>query len=73
MAAAIRKNGRYLIGKRPVNGLLSGLWEFPAGPVSPGETHQKALVRTVREQLGMEVKVGGFLASVDHTYSHMSM
>jgi A/G-specific adenine glycosylase len=70
VAAAIARNGRYLIGKRPPHGLLGGLWEFPGGKVKPGETHRKALEREVREELGVRVKVGGLIASVNHAYSH---
>lgn len=68
--AAIRKNGRYLLGKRPPKGLLGGLWEFPGGPVGAGETHESAIRREMRAQLGIAVKVGGLVASVDHAYSH---
>jgi A/G-specific adenine glycosylase len=70
VVAAIRKNGRYLIGKRPEGGLLGGLWEFPGGKVGPGETHEQALLRESREELGVEVKVGGLVATVRHAYTH---
>ena len=46
VVAAIKKNGRYLLGKRPPEGLLGGLWEFPGGKVKPGETHAAALRRS---------------------------
>jgi A/G-specific adenine glycosylase len=68
--AAIRKNGRYLVGKRPASGLLGGLWEFPGGKVHSGETHECALRRAAIEEIGVEVKVGGLVASVNHAYSH---
>lgn len=73
VVAAIRKNGRYLLGKRPENGLLGGLWEFPGGKVEPGEDHQSALVREVREELGVEIAVGGLVATVKHAYSHFKV
>jgi A/G-specific adenine glycosylase len=73
VVAAIAKNGRYLLGKRPAGGLLGGLWEFPGGKVEQGETHQAALVREVREELGIEVEVGGLVASVNHAYSHFKV
>lgn len=68
--AAIRKNGRYLLGKRPTAGLLGGLWELPGGKVHPGESHERALRRAALEEIGVEVKVGGLVASVNHAYSH---
>jgi A/G-specific adenine glycosylase len=70
VAAAICRNGRYLIGRRPPEGLLGGLWEFPGGKVEAGETHKRALVRELREELGIEVAVGQRVASVRHAYSH---
>jgi A/G-specific adenine glycosylase len=70
VVAAIRRNGRYLIGRRPSKGLLGGLWEFPGGKVESGEDHVAALKREIREELGLEVEVGGLVASVRHAYSH---
>jgi A/G-specific adenine glycosylase len=66
VVAVVRRNGRYLIGKRPTSGLLGGLWEFPGGKIEPGETHEQALVREVREETGLEVSVGACIATVDH-------
>lgn len=70
VVAAIRKNGRYLLGKRPPKGLLGGLWELPGGKVEPGESHGAALRREVREELGIKIRPGKLVASVNHAYSH---
>ncbi|MDX9755458.1 MAG: A/G-specific adenine glycosylase [bacterium] len=70
VAAAIYKNGRYLLGKRPGTSMLAGLWEFPGGKVEAGETHEEAVRRELREELGIEVEVQKHLVSVDHTYTH---
>ncbi len=70
VVAAIVKNGRYLLGKRPEGGMLGGLWEFPGGKVEPGETHRAALVREAREELGIRIRVKGIVAVVNHAYSH---
>lgn len=70
VAAVIQDGDRLLIGRRASKGLLGGLWEFPGGKVKPGETHQQALEREVQEELGVRVKVGGLVASVQHAYSH---
>lgn len=73
VAAAILRGGKYLLGKRPPGGLLGGLWEFPGGKVESGETLEAALAREVREELGMEVRVGRKIAAVKHAYSHFSI
>ena len=70
VVAVIKRNGRYLIGRRPENGLLGGLWEFPGGKVDRGEDHTRALTREVREELALDVTVGGLVASVTHAYTH---
>jgi len=73
VVAAIRNGGRYLIGKRLSQGLLGGLWEFPGGQVRAGESHEHALRRELQKELGIEVKVGGLLAVVDHAYTHFKV
>lgn len=73
VVAAIYKNGRYLLGQRSPEGLLGGLWEFPGGKVEAGETHEEALRREIREELGIGVKVGGLVATVNHAYSHFKV
>lgn len=73
VVAVISKNGRYLLAKRPDKGLLGGMWEFPGGPVVPGETHQTALERVLRDEFGVAVKPGGLVAVVKHAYSHFKV
>lgn len=72
-AAAIVRNGRYLLAKRRSAGLLGGMWEFPSAEVRNGETHQRAIVRELRDHFGVRVKVGGLVASVQHAYSHFKV
>ncbi len=73
VVAAVRRRGRYLLGRRPEGGLLGGLWEFPGGKVKPSENHAQALRREAREELGVRIKVGGLIASADHAYSHFKV
>ena len=69
--AAIRDAaGRYLIGRRPSEGFLGGLWEFPGGKIQTGENAAEALVRECREELGVTVKPGGLVAVAKHAYTH---
>ncbi len=73
VVAAICENGRYLVGKRPSEGFLGGLWEFPGGKLQPGESHRQALIRECREELGIAVKVGGLVAVARHAYTHFKV
>ena len=63
VAAVIRLDDRYLACRRsPERG---GLWEFPGGKVDPGETPEAALVREIREELGVGVRVIRHLTTDD--------
>lgn len=62
-----------LIAKRPAEGLLGGLWEFPGGKPEPGESLEAAVVREVGEEVGVEVEPGAKIAEVDHAYSHFEI
>jgi 8-oxo-dGTP diphosphatase len=53
--ALIDRDNRVLIAKRPPGREMAGLWEFPGGKVVDGETPEAALVRELREELGIEV------------------
>ena len=70
VAGVICRRGKILIDQRKHEGLLGGLWELPGGKVEKGETHEAALVREVREEVGIEIKVGEKLTTVRHAYSH---
>lgn len=56
--------GRILLTRRTEGRELAGLWEFPGGKVEPGETPQEALVRELREELGIEAVIGEPLIAV---------
>ncbi len=51
--ALVDADGRVLITQRPEGKQLAGLWEFPGGKVEPGETPEEALVRELREEIGL--------------------
>ncbi len=69
----IWKRGSILIQQRKPEGLLGGLWEFPGGKLEPGESLSDCVHREVKEELGIEVKVGEEFAAVDHGYTHFSI
>lgn len=52
--ALIDVDGRVLLAQRPEGKSMAGLWEFPGGKVELGETPEAALIRELREELGIE-------------------
>lgn len=54
--ALIDADGRVLIAQRPASKKMAGLWEFPGGKLKPAETPEQALIRELREELGIGVK-----------------
>lgn len=54
--ALIDVDRRVLISRRPAGKTLAGLWEFPGGKVEPGERPEAALIRELREELGIVVE-----------------
>ena len=52
--ALIDADGRVLIAQRPPGKSMAGLWEFPGGKIDAGETPEEALVRELKEELGID-------------------
>ncbi|PSB15041.1 A/G-specific adenine glycosylase [filamentous cyanobacterium CCP2] len=59
-----------LIDRRPQDGLLGGLWEFPGGKIEPNETVEACIRREIQEEIGIDIEVGDRLITIDHTYTH---
>ena len=53
--ALIDADGRVLLAQRPEGKSMAGLWEFPGGKVDEGETPEAALVRELKEELGLDI------------------
>jgi A/G-specific adenine glycosylase len=69
-AAVVWRNGKVLLAKRPSKGLLGGMWEFPGGKMEKDETFQECLMREIREELGVEIRVGELFGVYQHAYTH---
>jgi len=74
VAAIITKDDKVFATQRGYGDFKDG-WEFPGGKVEEGERPEDAIVREIREELGAEIKVTGFLTTVEHDYPtfHLSM
>lgn len=74
VAAVIeRADGCYLLAQRPAGKVYAGYWEFPGGKVEPGESEHAALVREIREELGIEVRRAFPWIVRRHEYEHASV
>ena len=72
-AGILHRNGKVLIARRPVDGLLGGLWEFPGGKVEAGESHAQALTRELKEELEITTETGELLGKYNHAYTHFKV
>ena len=74
VAAVIRRGDRIFATQRGYGDFKDG-WEFPGGKVEPGETPEAAIVREIKEELGADIKVTGFLTTIEYDYPkfHLSM
>ncbi len=55
-AALVDPDGRVLLARRPEGKPMAGLWEFPGGKVQAGEVPEQALIRELREELGIDTR-----------------
>ena len=74
VAAIIRDGDRIFATQRGYGDFKDG-WEFPGGKVEPGESPEEAIVREIKEELKADIRVTGFLTTVEHDYPkfHLSM
>ncbi len=75
--ALIDGDGRVLLAQRPPGKKMAGLWEFPGGKIEEGESPERALIRELKEELGIDI-VSSCLAPLtfaSHTYEdfHLMM
>lgn len=71
-AAIIRRDGRILLARRG-SGPHQGKWEFPGGKLEHGESEEECLARELREELGIDARVGRFVAESLYDYGRGSI
>jgi len=72
-AVLLRPDNSFLLAQRPSDKIWAGYWEFPGGKVEPGETARDALVRELREELGIEVETAYPWITRVFTYPHATV
>ena len=73
VAALIWEQDKFMICQRPAHKARGLLWEFVGGKVEPGETREQALIRECREELAVELDVGGVFTEVVHEYPDLTV
>ena len=68
-----RPDNSFLLAQRPPDKIWAGYWEFPGGKVEPGETPGHALVRELREELGITVETAYPWITRVFTYPHATV
>lgn len=53
--ALVDADGRVLLAQRPEGKSMAGMWEFPGGKIEPNELPEKAIIREIREELGVDL------------------
>lgn len=75
VAVAIITNAKQqiLITRRAMQGPHGGLWEFPGGKLEEGELPTAALVREIKEEVGLDVVAYDYLGEIHHEYAHRAV
>ncbi|QAR32335.1 (deoxy)nucleoside triphosphate pyrophosphohydrolase [Geovibrio thiophilus] len=72
-AAVIFKDNKVFLARRGAAQRLGGFWEFPGGKIEQGESGAEAIIREIKEELGINVQVGGLIGQCVHHYDTWSI
>ena len=70
VAVIINSDDEIFISRRSAEQHQGNKWEFPGGKVETGETSQEALVREIKEELGIDVQSSSHLTDITHKYKN---
>ncbi len=68
VAVIVDEQQRILITRRPFHVPHGGCWEFPGGKLEADEPSVSALIREIKEEVGLEVRQQQLLGEVNHQY-----
>lgn len=69
----ILKKGKMLAVRRPANGFLGGLWEFPGAPIEDVPLGRQAIEAMLAAQTGLTIAIDRRLTSFRHAYTHFAL
>ena len=72
VAAIIHQEGRILVTQRGYGEWIRK-WEFPGGKMEAGETEEEAIVREIREELCVGIRVERKVCTVEYDYPHFHL
>ena len=67
VVAAIIKKGNTILATQRGYGDLKDGWEFPGGKIEPGEAHEVALIREIKEELEADINVQEHIITIEYT------
>jgi A/G-specific adenine glycosylase len=73
VCGVIGHKGRFFLQKRPAKGLLADLWEFPGGKIEPGESVRHAVLREIKEEIGVDVISAKPWLIIRHAYTRFKV
>ncbi len=72
VAALILRGKEVFICQRKAGTAMGLQWEFPGGKIESGETPEEALRRELQEELGIDAKIGPYIAEIEHNFRNGS-
>ena len=73
VVALVLRRGKALAVRRPLEGLLGGLWDLPGDALTSGELPRAGLIRALRERVGLAVSRPAKVGSVEHVFTHRKL
>lgn len=67
--AVIENDHQFLIQKRPVGGLMGGLWEFPNVNLEEGQAMKETLRQEIEKQYHLEISIEAAITTIGHGYT----
>ncbi len=73
VVAAIIREGDQILATQRGTGEFAGGWEFPGGKIELDETSEEAIIREIKEELGVEIRVDDYVYTVEYDYPNFHL